>query len=72
MALGEALDRLLERGLQVLVEARVLDRRGGARADDAEQLALALVEALALGEATRPQIQPSRRCCMRSGTAMSD
>jgi hypothetical protein len=45
--LREPLDRLLERGLEVLVEPRVLDRRRGARADDAEQLALPLVEALA-------------------------
>jgi hypothetical protein len=48
--LGEALDRLLERGLEVFVEARVLDRGGGARGDDGEELALAFVEALAPGD----------------------
>ena len=42
----QALDRLLEGGLEVFVEPRVLDRGRGARRDDAEQLALALVEAL--------------------------
>ena len=44
--LREALDGLLERGAEVLVEARVLDGRRGARADDGEELALPLVEAL--------------------------
>jgi hypothetical protein len=46
----QALDRLLERGLQVLVEPGIFDRRRGARGHDAEQLTLPLVEALAGGE----------------------
>ena len=47
----QALDGLLERGAQILVEARVLDRGGGARADDRQELAVPLVEPLLLGEA---------------------
>src|SRR5580692_7672865 len=49
--LREPLDRLLERGAKVLIEAGVLDRSSGARRDDAEELALPFVEALGLGEA---------------------
>ncbi len=45
----ESFDGLLERGPQVLVEPRVLDRGRGARADDGEELALPFVEALAAG-----------------------
>ena len=44
--LGQALDRLLEGGAQILVEPRVLDRGRRARADDRQELAMPLVEPL--------------------------
>ena len=67
MALRQALDRLLECGLEVLVEARVLDRGGGARGDDGEELALPLVETLLLGEAR--DADPTRAGASSSGAA---
>src|SRR5690606_39815464 len=47
---GEALDRLLEGRLEVLVEPGVLDGGGGAGGHHAQHLALSFVEALARRE----------------------
>ena len=71
--LGEALDRLLEGGLEIFVEARVLDRGGGARADDA-RAACAALRRSACPSVNERDARSSRggAASCASGTAMSD